>query len=172
MSNALFPIITVPDPVLREKAVAVENVTDEIRTTLETMHNTLIDAEGVGLAANQIGQLRRICIVKLPDEPLIAMVNPEIVWTSEEKAVFTEGCLSIPGYFADVLRPATVRVAYIDENGQRQELESNSPLQNAAIQHEIDHLDGVLFVDYLSRLKRDVIIRKAEKDARLRKDVL
>lgn len=172
MNKQLYDIITVPDAVLREKAHPVETVTDDLRRVFDIMHNTLIEAEGVGLAANQVSRLERICIVQLPDEPKICMVNPEIIWRSEEKSVFTEGCLSIPGHFADVLRPAKIRVSYIDENNVKQELESNSPLQNAAIQHEIDHLDGILFVDYLSRLKRDVILRKAEKETRLRKDIL
>ncbi len=172
MSKSLFDIITVPDPVLREVARPVDRVTDDLKRVLSMMNDTLIDAEGVGLAANQINRLERICVVSVPDHPILYMANPEIVWKSEQKAVFTEGCLSIPGYFADVQRPASVRVTYLDENSQKQELETAEPLLNAAVQHEIDHLDGVLFVDYLSRLKRDVILRKVEKDNKLRKGVL
>lgn len=171
MSNDIFDIVIVPHPVLREKARAVDKVTPEIKTIFEKMHRSMMRAEGVGLAANQVGRLDRICIIDTQERThngaqKLFMANPEIIWKSEEKTFYKEGCLSIPGYYGDVERPASVRVKYLDENNNAQEIVTSDPLQNAAIQHEIDHLDGVLFIDYLSRLKRDVVLRKLAKDVR------
>ena len=167
MNDDIFKIVIVPDPVLREKAQAVETVTPELKAIFEKMHRSMMDAEGVGLAANQVGRLDRICVVDVQQEgsKRLFMTNPEILWKSEELSPYKEGCLSIPGYVGEVIRPARIRVSYVDENNQKQELETTG-LEAVCIQHEIDHLDGVLFIDYLSRLKRDVILRKLAKDVR------
>lgn len=163
----IYKILCVPDPVLREKAKAVETVTEDVKKALETMRRTMIDAEGIGLAANQVGRLDRIVVVDLqrPESETMLMINPEIIWKSEERAVESEGCLSIPGYRADVERPAFIRVRYLDPASQIQEREADGLLA-ACIQHEVDHLDGVLYIDHISRLKRDVILRKLSKDQR------
>lgn len=167
MSN-LFEIIQVPKPVLREKAKPIERVTDEIKKIFDKMYATMIDAEGIGLAANQVDLLHRIAVVDMQREgsETLYMANPEIIWASEERAVESEGCLSIPGYRADVERPAKIRVRYLDQKNEIQEREADG-LFSACIQHEIDHLDGILYIDHISRLKRDVILRKLAKDQRL-----
>lgn len=166
--NLIMPILIVPDPVLREKAQPVDRVNDDLRKTFERMHATMVDAEGIGLAANQVGLLQRIAIVDMQREgsETLLMSNPEIVWASEERAVESEGCLSIPGYRADVERPAHIRVRFLDTNNEIQEREATG-LEAACIQHEIDHLDGVMYIDHISRLKRDVILRKLAKDVRM-----
>lgn len=163
-----YEIIIVPDPVLREKAQPVARVDDKIRAQMDAMLKTMYDAPGIGLAANQVGLLNRVLVMDLaarkedaePDP--IFMANPEIVWKSGEISVMEEGCLSIPQQFAEVERPASVRVKYLDYDNKEQELEASELLAHC-VQHEIDHLNGVLFVDYLSSLKRDMIIRKVEK---------
>lgn len=162
-----MPILIVPDPVLREKAQPVSKVDDHLRKTFEQMYATMVEAEGIGLAANQVGLLHRIAVVDMQREGFktLLMTNPEIVWASEERAVESEGCLSIPGYRADVERPAHIRVRFVDTDNQVQEHEATG-LEAACIQHEIDHLDGVLYIDHISRLKRDVILRKLAKDVR------
>ncbi|TDQ64267.1 peptide deformylase [Maritalea mobilis] len=163
------PILHIPNDVLRQVAKPVDAVNDEIKTLIKDMFETMYDAPGVGLAAPQIGELHRVIVMdpaKEDDEPNpIAMVNPEITWSSEETWVYQEGCLSIPEYYEDVERPVKVRVKYLDEKGAEQELEAEELLATI-VQHEIDHLDGKLFIDYLSRLKRDRVTKKFQKIAK------
>ncbi len=167
-----LPIIIVPDPVLKEIAKPIENITEAVRKQAADMIETMYDAPGIGLAANQVGQLNRMFVMDVnyrkndQSRDAIVLINPEIVWRSEEMSVMEEGCLSIPQQFAEVERPRTVRVKYIDLAGQVQEMEG-SDLTSHCLQHELDHLNGVLFIDYLSRLKRNMILRKVDK---LRKD--
>ena len=163
-----YEIITVPDPVLRKEAQAVDRVDDAIRKQMDTMLQTMYDAPGIGLAANQVNMLNRVLVMDLSrreeEEKAnpIFMANPEIIWESEEMSVMEEGCLSIPRQLADVERPAIVRVKYLDYDNKEAELEAEGLLSHC-VQHEIDHLNGVLFVDYLSRLKRNIILKKVEK---------
>lgn len=169
---AIRPIVILPDPVLRRKADAVTAVDDSIRSLMDDMLETMYDAPGIGLAAPQIGVSQRVIVMDCSDDdeppaPL-KMVNPEITWKSEEAAVLEEGCLSLPGYRGDVSRPSEIELTWLDENGAEQNLRTGGLLA-VCIQHEIDHLDGVLFIDYLSRLKRDMIIRKMTKEARIGK---
>jgi peptide deformylase len=165
----IYPIITIPDPVLRQTAEPVERVDDELRKLMDDMLATMYDAPGVGLAAPQIGVSRRLIVMNgaRDDEPRapIVMVNPEILERSEELRLHEEGCLSIPEVTAEVERPAVTRVAYLDREGKPQEAELEGIL-STIVQHEIDHLNGVLFIDYLSRLKRDMIVKKFTKQKR------
>lgn len=163
-----YEIITIPDPVLKTEAQPVGSVTADIQKQLDAMLQTMYDAPGIGLAANQVGLLNRVIVMDLADrdegeeaEPWF-MVNPEIIWESEEMSVMQEGCLSIPKQYADVERPAEVRVKYLDYNGKEAEMEASGLLSHC-VQHEIDHLNGVLFIDYLSSLKRNMIVKKVDK---------
>ncbi len=165
----LYPILTIPDAVLRTEAAVIERVDDELRQLADDMLATMYDAPGVGLAAPQIGILRRLIVMDAardddPPGPLV-MVNPEILALSDEMRVHEEGCLSIPEVTAEVERPAEIRVAYLDREGKPQEAELEGILATI-VQHEIDHLNGVLFIDYLSRLKRDMIVKKFTKAKR------
>jgi len=166
---AIRPIVLVPDPVLRQKAAPVARVDDTIRELMDDMLETMYDAPGIGLAAPQIGLSSRVIVMDCSEddeEPQpLKMANPEIIWSSEDTETMEEGCLSIPGHRGDVTRKRAVSVRYLDENGTEQELTTEGLLA-VCIQHEIDHLDGVLFVDYLSRIKRDMILRKMAKEAR------
>lgn len=165
---SLLPIIIVPDPVLKEIAQPIENITDAVKQQAADMIETMYDAPGIGLAANQVGKLNRLFVMDVNyrkndnSRDAIVLINPEIIWRSEDMSVMEEGCLSIPQQYAEVERPKTVRVKYLDLNGQFQEMEG-SDLTSHCIQHELDHLNGVLFVDYLSRLKRNMILRKVDK---------
>ena len=164
---ARLPIIHVPDDVLRKTAQPVTTVTSEIRQLLDDMAETMYDAPGIGLAANQIGSLERLIVMDCGDDDapeLWQMINPEIIWESEEQSKLEEGCLSIPGHNAEVTRPASVRARYMDIEGNICEMEADGLLA-ACIQHEIDHLNGVLFIDHLSRLKRSMIWKKVLKAA-------
>ncbi|MEM7225722.1 MAG: peptide deformylase [Pseudomonadota bacterium] len=163
---AKLPIIVAPDPLLKKQAMPVEEVDDELRQLMDDMLETMYDAPGIGLAAPQVGVLKRIIVVDCaregePPKPY-KMVNPELLWLSEEEAVYEEGCLSLPDHYADVRRPASARIAYLDENGVAQELEAEG-LLSTCVQHEMDHLEGVLFVDHISALKRKIILRKLQK---------
>lgn len=165
---AILPIVIAPDEVLKTVARPVETVTDDIRTLLADMLDTMYNAHGIGLAANQVGVLKRVIVVDveqkgdhLPGNPL-KMVNPEILESSEEFLSYQEGCLSFPQQYGDVERPAYVTVKYLDENGKEQTLKAEGLLATC-IQHEIDHINGITFVDHLSKLKRDMIIKKLEK---------
>jgi peptide deformylase len=165
----LYPIITIPDSVLRTEAAPVERVDDELRALADDMLATMYDAPGVGLAAPQIGILRRLIVMDAardddPPDPVV-MVNPEILALSDEMRTHEEGCLSIPEVTAEVERPNIVRVAYLDLEGKPQEDELEG-IWATIVQHEIDHLNGVLFIDYLSRLKRDMIVKKFTKAKR------
>lgn len=164
---ARLPIIHVPDDVLRKTAQPVTTVTSEIRQLLDDMAETMYDAPGIGLAANQIGSLERLIVMDCGDDDapeLWQMINPEIIWESEEQSKLEEGCLSIPGHNAEVTRPASVRARYMDIEGKICEMEADGLLA-ACIQHEIDHLNGVLFIDHLSRLKKSMIWKKVLKAA-------
>jgi len=165
---SLLPIIIVPDPVLKEVAKPIENITDAIKQQSLDMVETMYNAPGIGLAANQIGKLNRMFVMDVnyrkndQSRDAITMINPEIIWRSDEMSIMEEGCLSIPQQYAEVERPKIVRVKYLNLNGAFQEMEGEG-LTSHCIQHELDHLNGVLFIDYLSRLKRNMILRKVDK---------
>jgi peptide deformylase len=166
---AIRPIITIPDPVLRKTAKPVERVDDDLRRLMDDMLETMYDAPGIGLAAPQIGISRRLIVMdptkdEAPKAPRI-MVNPTILERSEMLRVHEEGCLSIPDYTAEVERPALTRVAFLDRQGKPQETELEG-IWSTVVQHEIDHLNGVLFIDYLSRLKRDMVVKRFTKQKR------
>ena len=160
-------IVLLADPVLRQKASPIDRVDDGIRQLLDDMVETMYEAVGIGLAAPQIGISKRLIVMDCAkdDNPpeIWKMINPEIISRSEETTKMEEGCLSIPGYNGDVTRPAEVGVRYMDIDGTAQQMTATGLLA-ACVQHEIDHLDGVLFIDYLSRLKRDMMLRKIAKD--------
>jgi len=163
---AKLPIIIAPDPRLKVKAKKVEHVDDELRTFMSDMLETMYAAPGVGLAAPQVGEAKRIIVVdasKDEDAPEpYKMVNPEFVWLSDNDYEYEEGCLSLPTFYEPVTRPDRIKVRYIDENNEEQELEAEGLLA-VVIQHEMDHLDGLLFVDHISTLKRNMILRKLTK---------
>jgi peptide deformylase len=166
---AIRRILTIPDSILRKQAKPVERVDDELRKLADDMLLTMYDAPGIGLAAPQIGISRRLIVMDpakddQPKAPLV-MVNPDIVERSDELRVHEEGCLSIPDFTAEIERPAKTRVSYIDREGKQQEAELEG-IWSTLVQHEIDHLNGVLFIDYLSRLKRDMIVKKFIKQKR------
>jgi peptide deformylase len=192
---AIRPLVILPDAQLRLVSSPVAEITPEIRTLVADMFETMYDAPGIGLAAIQIGVPKRVVTLDVakrmpepaeeaaagesetPDAPdsqekrdrqprnPMAFINPEITWSSEERSVYEEGCLSIPEYYEEVERPASVRVAYTDLDGKRQEIEADGLLATC-IQHEIDHLNGVLFIDHLSRLKRERVTKRFAKQAR------
>jgi peptide deformylase len=168
---SILPIVWAPDPVLKTKCKPVETVDDDVRRLVDDMFSTMYHAPGVGLAAPQVGVTRRIIVVDVAgkdEKPQpIALINPEIVWQSEETQVYEEGCLSLPEMYADVERPAKVKVRYLDRDGAKQEIEGEGLLA-VCLQHEIDHIDGVLFVDHISALKRNMIMKKMVKAKKLR----
>lgn len=162
-----YTIINIPHPTLKTVAQPVDKVTDELRSQLDKMLETMYEANGIGLAANQINMLNRVFVMDMApreggDPRPVHIINPEIVWRSEEMSVMEEGCLSIPGQYAEVERPAAVRLQYIDYNGNPAELLAEEAMSHC-VQHELDHLNGVLFIDHISKLKRDMIVRKIEK---------
>jgi len=166
---AVRKILVLPHRKLRQKSQAVEKITADIRALVEDMLATMYEAPGIGLAAIQIGVPRRVVTMDLSKKeneknPRV-FINPQIVWSSEERSVYEEGCLSIPDVHEDVERPARVRVRFLDLDGRWHEEEA-SELYATCIQHEIDHLNGVLFIDHLSKLKRDRIIKKFTKAAK------
>ncbi|MBT5571589.1 MAG: peptide deformylase [Alphaproteobacteria bacterium] len=160
------PIVLAPDPVLKQTCQPVETIDDDVRLCLEEMLETMYAAPGIGLSAPQIADGRRliVCDVAREGEPAAPyqMINPEIVWRSDEKVLAEEGCLSIPDQYGEVSRFREIRVEYLDPDGAKQEVAADG-LFSACIQHEIDHLDGVLFIDYLTPLKRNMILRKMKK---------
>ena len=167
---AILPVITAPDPRLKLKSEPVEKVDDAIRRLMDDMLETMHVAPGIGLAAPQVGVTKRVLVVDVVKEgeqsnPL-KLANPEILWTSEEKAAFEEGCLSLPDQFAEVTRSAKARIRYLDYENEICEIEVEGLLATC-IQHEIDHLEGILFVDRLSMLKRNIILRKLSKLKRM-----
>ena len=163
------PLVILPDARLRLASEPVGPVTDEIRTLAADMLETMYDAPGVGLAAIQIGVPKRIVTIDTSkdenDRQPQVFLNPEIVWASEEKRIYDEGCLSIPEFYGEVERPDRVRVRFRNLDGTEQEIEADGLLATC-IQHEIDHLDGVLFIDHLSKLKRDRVVKKFAKAAK------
>ncbi len=184
----LYNVILHPDPVLKQVANPIDNVNADIQLQAQRMLDTMYDTKGIGLAANQVNILNRMFVMdvdpsvwkytnegakvleiesayregqEIKPNPLV-MINPEIVKSSEQRSVYLEGCLSLPQQYGDVERPAHVTVNYIDVDGNKQTMEA-SGLESHCIQHELDHLNGVLFIDYLSRLKKSTLIRKLEK---------
>jgi peptide deformylase len=168
---AVRRILIAPHPLLKLRARPVETVDAEVRALMDDMLETMYRAPGIGLAAPQVGVSRRIVVVDLAkeDQPRapLRLVNPEITWRSEEEVVMEEGCLSLPEQFAEIGRPAAVRLRYRDETGAERTLEADGLLARC-LQHEVDHLDGILFVDHLSALKRNIILRKLAKAQRAR----
>lgn len=166
---AVLPILTAPDPRLKQVAEPVARVDDEVRRLMDDMLETMYVAPGIGLAAPQVGVLKRVITVDVarPEEggepqPL-QMANPEIIEVSDEDITWNEGCLSVPEHYADVVRPAGCRVRYLDREGEIRDLQAEGVLA-VCIQHEIDHLDGILFIDHISTLKRNMILRKLLKE--------
>ncbi len=163
-----YDIIKVPDPVLKAVAKEVQTIDAALQAQMDRMLKTMYEAPGIGLAANQVGLLNRVIVMDVAqrEEPEtrkpICMVNPEIIWESEEPSFWEEGCLSIPGQFAEVQRPLEVRVRYLDYHGKTQE-GLFSELASHCVQHEIDHLNGVLFIDHISTLKRNMILKRMKK---------
>lgn len=157
------PIISIPDPLLREVSEPISQVDDDLRALADDMLETMYDAPGIGLAAVQIAILKRMLVIDTAreDEPKqpIVMINPEILELGDEMRLHEEGCLSIPEYYAEIERPARCRVGYVDTDGKEQEMVCEDIL-STVVQHEIDHLNGVLFIDYLSRLKRDRVVKR------------
>lgn len=163
---ALLPILTAPDPRLKKISAPVKTVDAETRKLMDDMLETMYQAPGIGLAAPQVGVLKRVIVLDIAREgetpqPL-RLANPEVVWVSDDDAVYNEGCLSVPEHYADVARPAACRVKYLDEHNKQREMEAEGLLATC-LQHEIDHLDGVLFIDHLTSLKRNIILRKLLK---------
>ena len=173
-------ILTEPNKILRKKSLKVENVNKDIQSLMDDMLETLYAAPGIGLAAIQVGVAKRVIVMdisrsrndigrdkkedKEQKNPMY-FVNPEIVWKSEDKFTYEEGCLSVPNQFAEIDRPKQCNVKYLDYNGQPQELKADG-LLSICIQHEIDHLEGILFIDYLSKLKKEMIIKKLSKQTK------
>lgn len=164
-----LPLVYAPNEIFRKKASPVLEVNDEIRATIDAMFNTMYLAHGVGIGANMVGILQRIALVDLQENGIrspITMVNPEITWHSMEQQSFMEGSLSFPGIEAMISRPAAIKVSFTDYDGNEQEIEAEGFLA-AVIQHEIDYLDGKVFLDYLSKLKKDTLIRKMQKHIKM-----
>lgn len=183
----ILPIVNIPDPILRVESKPVERVDDALRAFVDNMLDTMYDAPGIGLAAVQVGEPIRVftvdCSKRAEDEkgaddndpqrgeteeehrsPII-LINPEIVSFGDAGSIYEEGCLSIPEYYAEVERPSTCTIKYLDQDGKEQLLEADG-LLSTCIQHEYDHLNGVLFIDHISKLKRDMVIRKFTKTAK------
>ncbi|MBU1313196.1 MAG: peptide deformylase [Alphaproteobacteria bacterium] len=165
------PLIILPDPILRQPSRPFEQVDTEVLRLADDMLETMYDAPGIGLAAVQIGVPRRLLVIDISrddeeNKPQV-FINPEIVATSDDRSVYEEGCLSIPDYYAEVERPATVTVQYIGRDGKQQTVDADGLLATC-LQHEIDHLNGILFIDHISRLKREMVIKKFTKAARSR----
>ena len=163
---SLRNIVIEPDPILRKKSENLEKVDDELKKLLDEMLETMYAAPGIGLAAVQIGILKRLIVIDISKDkekknPLF-LINPKIISKSESTSIYEEGCLSLPGHFAEIERPAECKVKYLDYNGKEKEIRAKG-LLSTCIQHEIDHLDGVLFIDYLSKLKKDMIVKKLIK---------
>ena len=163
------PLVILPDPILRRVSEPVARVDDALRRFADDMLETMYDAPGIGLAAIQVGEPLRMLVIDLAKEdeekqPQV-FVNPEILASSDERSVYEEGCLSIPDYYAEVERPATIRLRFQDLTGETHEIEADGLLATC-LQHEMDHLNGVLFIDHISKLKRDMVIRKFTKAAK------
>lgn len=168
---AVLPILTAPDPRLKQKAKPVAQVDASVRQLMDDMLDTMYAAPGIGLAAPQVAVGQRVIVADIgrseEDRQPVRMANPEIVWVSDDDNTYEEGCLSVPEHYAAVVRPRAIRVRYLDETGTSKEIDADGLLATV-LQHEIDHLDGVLFIDHLSSLKRNMILRKllkAKKEA-------
>ena len=163
---AIRPILTAPDPRLKAVSTDVETVDSAIRTLIDDMIDSMYAADGIGLAAVQIGVAKRVLVIDVDQKEgkknAIAYINPKLGWVSEEMAVFEEGCLSVPEIYDDVERPARIKCEYLDRDGNKQLLEADGLLATC-MQHEMDHLNGVLFIDHLSRLKRAMVVKKLTK---------
>jgi peptide deformylase len=167
-------VIIAPDLILKKKAKAIKAVDNDVRKLMDDMLETMYHAEGIGLAATQIGDLRSVLVMDVAQreddtasrDPIV-MANPVITWTGEELNTYQEGCLSIPDLYGDVERPAEVKVTYLDRNGDEQKVHADGILATC-LQHEIDHLNGILFTDHLSALKRNMIMKKSAKTKKLR----
>jgi peptide deformylase len=174
---AILPIIETPDPRLRTISTTVEAVDDDLRALIDDMFETMYDAPGIGLAAIQVGVPKRVLVIDLQEEedeegkpvrnPRV-FINPELFDPSEEHMIYNEGCLSVPDQYAEVERPATIHARWLDRDGASHE-EKIEDLLATCLQHEMDHLEGILFIDHLSRLKRDMVLKKLEKARRTRK---
>lgn len=164
------PILTAPDPRLQAVSLDVEKVDDEIRTLVDDMIDSMYAADGIGLAAIQIGVAKRVLVIDIDQKDgnknPQAYINPKITWASEETAVYEEGCLSVPEIWDDVERPARIKAEYLDRDGKKHEIEADG-LMATCLQHEMDHLNGVLFIDHLSRLKRSMAVKKLTKAKKL-----
>jgi peptide deformylase len=174
MRMSIRPLIILPDPLLRQMSKPVERVDADLKRFADDMLETMYDAPGIGLAAIQVGAPLRMLVIDLAkeDEPKAPQifVNPEILTTSNARSAYEEGCLSIPDYYAEVERPASVSVRFLDLEGRRQEIAAEGLLATC-LQHEIDHLNSVLFIDHISKLKRDMVVKKFRKAARDRKAI-
>jgi peptide deformylase len=170
---SLLPIIEIPDPLLRKASEPVESLSDDIQRLIADMFETMYKAPGIGLAAVQVAVSKRLLVIDLQEpaseeedaEPVrrpYVFINPEIVHSSDARKSYNEGCLSIPDQYAEVERPDIVRATWIDEKGEKREGEFGG-LMSVCLQHEVDHLNGVLFIDHLSRLKRDIVVKKVLK---------
>ncbi|MGE0630057.1 MAG: peptide deformylase [Hyphomicrobiaceae bacterium] len=167
---SILPVITLPDPLLRQTSQPIERVDDELNRLIDDMLETMYDAPGIGLAAVQVGVPRRLIVLDVADHETeghrpLAMINPEILELGPELKPYEEGCLSIPDVKVEIERPSTLAVRYTDRAGKQQMIAADG-LMATVIQHEVDHLDGRLIIDFLSRLKRDMIIRKFRKQAK------
>ena len=171
---AIRPIFETPDPVLRQISKPVETFDDELKTLIADMFETMYHAPGIGLAAVQVGVPIRLLVMDLqepedpddPESPIVreprVFINPEILWASETTVPYTEGCLSVPDQYAEVLRPDRIRARWQDDSGEAHEAELDGLLA-VCLQHEMDHLEGILFIDHLSKLKRDMVLKKLAK---------
>jgi peptide deformylase len=162
---AILPIIETPDPRLKLISLPVAGVDDALRGLMDDMLATMYDAPGIGLAAIQVGQPKRVLVIDLQENETKTpryFVNPEVIWASEALAVYNEGCLSVPEQYGEVERPAQIKLRYLDYHGAPQE-EAMEGLLATCVQHEMDHLEGILFIDHLSKLKRDMLLRKLQK---------
>ena len=168
---AIRPILTAPDPRLKVVSEPVAKVDGDIRTLIDDMIATMYDADGIGLAAIQVGVPKRILVMDIDQKDgkknPKAYINPKILWASEEMATFEEGCLSVPEIWDEVERPAKIRAEYLDRDGKRHEIEAEG-LFATCLQHEMDHLGGILFVDHLSKLKRSMAMKKLQKAKKLK----
>ena len=163
---AILPILIAPDPRLKRKSQPVDGIDGDIRRLTDNMLATMYQAPGIGLAAVQVGVPKRVIVIDIaredePKAPLL-LINPEVVWVAEEDTKYEEGCLSVPEHYAEVTRPAEAKVRYLDLEAEIRELHATGFLATV-VQHEIDHLDGILFIDHLSQLKRNMILRKLLK---------
>ncbi len=159
-------IVIEPDPILRKESAPIEKVDNDLRKLLDDMLETMYAAPGIGLAAVQIGILKRLIVIDISKDkekknPLF-LINPEIVSKSKNTSIYEEGCLSLPGHFAEIERPSECQINFLDYNGKKKEITAKG-LLSTCIQHEVDHLNGILFIDYLSKLKKDMIIKKLVK---------